>query len=396
MAIELTIASGMSIADIQKAQHAGMSAVRTDHVGNNRGYNDAIAAAGIPMQGVDHTIVAQFPGDAGDNNYLPGSIVTHNRTKPLDINRVGGLTMQTTATDPATGERVYLDQLHTRSLRAAFPDTPIVTNTEYISAAENISSEVIRLALATAPELFGRVVESDGTIRKPAFGSFAGLAQSYGILQLNDDPHTSRGVLVPNEVSIVLGFVVEALRRGDDTQLHLSGPDFAGYSQEPDFQARLNRLYETVRQQASFGQQLPETLHVKIIPAAAARFVAPLGQEEPLRQIFEILAQSAALEDEKRAFFAAHPGRSAESVQFLAETKSRQYEINLALGQLAVQADYLFIGPRDAPFPSQYDVLEAGGLYVAEANMRLTMHELDVLFRRLERAREQALNGQAT
>lgn len=203
MALELTIESNISIADIADAQAAGMSVVRTHHAGNNRGYNLQVAEAGIPMQSVDHTIVAQQPGDAGDNNYFPGSIVTTGSVAPLDIDRTGALTMQTQATDPITGERVYLDQLHTRNLRTAFPGSTVMTNTEYIRAAEQISGEVISIALAEVPALFTRVVESDGRVRRTATGSFAYLAHSYGILQMQDDPHSSRGVLLPNEVDIV-------------------------------------------------------------------------------------------------------------------------------------------------------------------------------------------------
>ena len=394
MSIALSIESNMSLADIQAARQDGLSVVRTHHEGNNRAYNLAIAAAGIAMQGVDHTIVAQLPGEHGDNNYLPGSIVTHNGVTPLDVDRTGALTMQTTATDPRTGQRMYLDQLHANALRAAFPDTAIITNTEYIRAAESISREVIGIALAEVPQLFVRATESDGTIRRAQHGNLAHLAVSYGILQLSDDPHLDRGVLIPNAVDIVLGFVVEALRHGGDTQLHLSGPDFCHYAKDPGLQATLNQLYTALRSCASFGMRLPEELNVKIIPATAARFVAPLGREDSLRQIFTLLEQDSALDGERRTYFSTHRGRNEESERFVAQNHTKQLELHQALGDAALAAADLFIGPRDAPFVSQYDVLQSGGLYIPPENLHLSMHELDILHRRLTRAREAAIRRQ--
>ena len=151
--IELSIETEMSLQDIQAAHQHGQSVVRTAHVGNHRGYNLAVASMGIPMQLVDHTIVAQQPdeGRGRDLNYLPGSIVTAEGVSPLAISHAGGLALQTKAIHHVTGQEVFLDQLHTQELRAAFPGTPIVTNTEYVRQAEAISAEVARIALQASP-----------------------------------------------------------------------------------------------------------------------------------------------------------------------------------------------------------------------------------------------------
>src|SRR5258708_6639505 len=90
MAIEIIQASEVSLADLQLAHQAGVSVVRTAHIGSQRPYNQAIADAGLPMQLVDHAIVAQQPGDHGDNNYLPGSIVTAAAVTPLKLDGPAG------------------------------------------------------------------------------------------------------------------------------------------------------------------------------------------------------------------------------------------------------------------------------------------------------------------
>ena len=378
----------MSLQDIQAAHQHGQSVVRTAHVGNHRGYNLAVAAMGVPMQLVDHTIVAQQPdeGRGRDLNYLPGSIVTAEGVSPLVISHAGGLALQTRAIHHATGEEVFLDQLHTQELRAAFPGTPIVTNTEYVRQAEAISAEVARIALQASPELFKRAVESDGTVRRATFGSLAHLAPSYGILQLNDDPHNDRGLLLPNEVDIIIGFVVEALRYGGDTQLHLSGPDFCNYSKDRDFQACLNKLYHAVRQQASFGTQLPETLRVKIIPATEARFVTALGHGATLHAIFDTLDEEQALAERRREFFAGHPDREASDA-FIAANRETTSALHARLGELARATPELFLGPQDAPYTSQHDVIAAGGIDMPEENTHLTMHELKLVHSKLAKSK---------
>lgn len=384
--IELSIETELSLQDIQAAHQSGQSVVRTAHIGNHRGYNLAVAAMDIPMQLVDHTIVAQRPGERGDGNYLPGSIVTSEGITPLTVSRIGGLALQTTVTDHK-GEQIFLDQFHTRQLQQAFPDnTRITTNTEYIRAAEAISGEVARIALETSPELFRRAVESDGTVRKATFGSLAHLARIHGILQLNDDPHVGRGLLLPNEVDIIIGFVVEALSCGGDTQLHLSGPDFCNYSKDRDFQARLNKLYTAVRSQASFGAKLPETLHVKIIPATEARFVAALGRGAVLHEIFDTLRDEQALIEEKRTFFTTKPDHAA-SAAFIDASRQVANSLHARLGALAQSAPELFMGPQDAPYTSQYDILAAGGIDMPDENARLTMRELRLVHGKLTKAK---------
>ncbi len=378
--------------------------MRTAHVGNQRPYNLAVAEAGLPMQLVDHTIVAQQPGEPGDNNYLPGSIVTAEAVTPLElVGPPGRLTSKTRAAEPETGQAVYLDQLHITSLRQAFPANPSIrTNTEYIRNAEVISGEVIKIALDTFPQLFTRVVQSDGTVSKVPYGHAVRYYPHYGILQLNDDPRTDRGILVPNEVDIVLGFVVEALTKGGDTQYHLSGPDFYQYIKDHKLQQTLNLLYAEVRREASFGSKLPETLNVRVVPAAEARFASARGNGDSLHKIFGLLREESSIRYSQsvhhKSLQQLEHGPSADAIQaklliesFIAENQREQNYVVKQLGRAALEASELFVGPREAPFTSQYDVLASNGLDMPPENLTFSTHQLHVIHHRLQGLRKKAM-----
>jgi hypothetical protein len=398
--IEIPLEPNVSIADLQEAQSAGFSVMRSAHVGNARGYNLALAQAGIDMLLVDHTVVIQTPEDNeqlpkgvyGDRNYLPGSRVTREGIEPLAVNTLGGLSLKTQVTCPDTGRpNIPLVDFHTAKLQEAFPNTSIQTNTEYIRTEEAIAQTIIDVALATQPELFRRAVESDGTVRVAENGaSFAHLAKSYGILQLNDDPSTERGVLIPNDVDIAINFVIEALRSQRDTQYHISGPDMKHYTRSDEFQKRLTKLYQDIRSQTDFGNQLPEELTVKLVLGDEARFVTTSNRAGIVGAIFEALEARSTIAQEKRIFMQSTKGGkpSAEEMKFLQDANRRSKDIDTELKQLVGDADELFTGPKEAPFISQHDVVAEGGLFVPEQNIQLTMTELELVTRQLQKRRD--------
>ena len=381
MSININLEPNLSLQDVVTAQQEGYSVMRSAHVGNLRGYNLAVASLGIPVLLVDHNVVAQYPDDFGDRNYLPGSIVRRDSITPLPVNRLGGLAMQTTTQD---GQ--YLDQLHIASLQQAFANTSFFTNTSYVRSQESISGEIAKIALTTMPELFKRVVESDGSIQQAteAKRNYAFLADSYGILQLNDDPRQERGLLLPNEVDILNNFVVEALRSGRSRQLHLSGPDMKDYAMTTNLRDILNRLYKEVLELASFRRSLPEDIQVDLIPAAEARFASSRSQTRQLYTIFDYLSYEDRVKEEKSAFFQS-PNRQddAQRDEFLAQIKTKEALVIDGLNLAVAEAKELFNGPRQAPFTSQYDVINEGGLVMPGQNTHLSLENLRKLTKRL-------------
>lgn len=385
MSLEIQLEPNVSIEDLQQAQQEGFSVLRSAHIGNARGYNLALAEAGLPMMLVDHTIVAQTPDDSGDRNYLPGSIVRESGIEPLPV-EVGGLALRTEIRKPEMQETQFIDEFHVANLQQAFPDTNIVTNTEYLRNEETISQETIAVAAALTPELFRRLVEADGTMRETD-SSFAGLLDTYGTLQLNDDPRRERGVLLPNEVDMLIDFLVEALRSERDTQFHLSGPDMANYTKSAVLQQQLQRLYEGVRQRTSFGKTLPEALTVKLVPAAHARYVTSPDNAEVMEALFSSLQEKSVIQEEKSRFFATDAAKDPDQRQaFLDRMGEQQLAIMQDIGSLALELGGIFAGPREAPFFSQYDVLEKG-IATADANKTWTMAELDALTKQITKMR---------
>lgn len=382
MSINIELEDNMSLQAVADMQAEGFSVLRSAHVGNARGYNLAVASLGIPMLLVDHNVASQSPEEYGDRNYLPGSIVTRERLTPLPLRQAGGLALQTEIEGGP-----YVDQLHTDTLRAAFPDTPVTTNTDYVRSEESVAGEIVALALAEQPGLFGRVVESDGKVRK-APDSFANLAPHYGILQLKDDPRTERGLLIPNEVNILINFVIEALQSERATQYHLSGPDMQRYIKNGQLRETLDRLYAAVQQQTSFGPTLPEDLDVKLVPANEARFVSTRDRTSVIYSLFDWLSYEQRVSEERRDFFTSKAAEDEEArAAFLETIGEKTSLISQNLGAAVMNAGEVFVAPQAAPYVSQHDVVEKGLLMPAQ-NVHLPLRELRKIGKRLDKIRE--------
>lgn len=362
MSIIIEQSPNLSLQDIVAEHQQGTSVLRSAHVGNARGYNLALAELGIPFLLVDHTVVASQPGQPGDKNYLPGSIVTREGIQPLTACELGGLSLRTTAECPETGTVRFIDEIHTDTLRQAFPETLFVTNTEYVRAEEILANEIVRVAAATIPQLFTRQVTAEGCVITAEEGrDFATQAISDGVLQLSDNPRTDEGVLLPNEVDVVLNFVIEALHSDKDKQIHLGGPDMPGYVKKADFQENISRLYSELLKRPFFRSRLPETLTVQLVPTHYAEFVTTSDRRALV---------TAALDS-------FQPG----------ENPARQASCAAALEN----APELLIDVRSAPYTSQYDLLAEGGLWMPEANTTLTMAQLRTLAKSLRKIKGQQL-----
>lgn len=380
MNIEIQPEPNVSIADLQTLQRQGFSVLRSAHVGNMRGYNLTLADAGIPFMLVDHNIVTDNPNNGGDRNYLPGAVVTKETLRPLPVSQLGGLSLKTTVEDE------FVDTFHIRHMREAFPDTEIVTNTDYVRAEEAVSSLIVNTALATQPESFTRVVEADGTIRKAEEGSsFANLAPTYGILQLNDDPRTERGIMIPNDVDMLIGFVIEALRTQRPEQYHLSGPDMKQYTKDLNCRQRINSLFNDVRQRTPLGDLLPDQLVVKLVPTDEARFVTTSGRAPALQALFDLLAEKDILRARKGDFMRTNPPE-LERDAYVSASRQQEAALRQEIGEIAGELDELFVPPREAPFVSQYDAIETG-LFMPSENSTLPMSALAALTKQLRKMR---------
>jgi hypothetical protein len=362
MSIIIEQSPNLSLQDIVAEHQRGTSVLRSAHVGNARGYNLALAELGIPFLLVDHTIVASQPGQLGDKNYLPGSIVTREAIQPLAACELGGLSLRTTAECPETGSTRYIDEIHTDTLAQAFPETSFVTNTEYVRTEELVANEVIRVAATTMPHLFTRqVTAEDHLITAEEDHNFAAQALSDSVLQLSDNPRVDKGVILPNEVDIVLNFVIEALKSDNDKQIHLGGPDMPGYVKKAEFQENISRLYSELLKRPFFRSRLPEILIVQLVPTHYAEFVTTGNRRALVTAVLDSFQPGE------------NPTRQANCAAALENTPE------------------LLIDVRSAPYTSQYDLLAENGLWMPEVNTTLTMAQLRTLAKSLRKIKGQQI-----
>jgi len=375
--ISLQITDTESLSSLAERQQQGFSVMRSAHIGNARAYNLAFANAGVSMLLVDHNVTGV------DKNYCPESIIKDGKRWP--IAELGQLSFRALVTEGSN--KRYVDEFHSEGLRTAFPDTSIETNTSYLRRNESLVGEITRCAVASMPELFQRFVETDeaATSKDPITASR--LAEQGKIIQLADDPRYERGALLPNEVDILANFVIELIASGRSEQYHVSGPDMVKYMTRPKSKDDprtplqiINTLYSELCLRSPLGLQFPDALTVKLIPGSAAKFATTTKRSDNLDNLLAAIADTKdeliTLNKARGAFFKTKESKDKMARQsFIAASNNTREQIASAFRQVADQCEDLFVDATSAPFMSQYDVIDEGGLYVPEAVHVATMAE---------------------
>jgi len=247
-----------------------------------------------------------------------------------------------------------------------------------------VAADIIAVALQSRPDLFTRVVERDGTIRQDS--KAARLIPAYGILQLNDYPRTEAGVLIPNEVDIVINFAIEALESGRDRQVHLSGPDMHHYIKDGRMQTALDELYTTVRSRTSLGGRLPSVLQVSLVPSSSACFVTTTQRSDILQKVFDVVKARDSHARQKQVFFGTDAAKDKQARRlFLERTKQQNHELAQELYAAVGTAAEVLVEPKHAPFLSQYDVLLEGGVAMPSENLEYSMAKLAAIGKQLRK-----------
>ncbi len=371
--LSIAIDDSISLEELQAKQAEGFSVLRSAHVGNFMPYNSTIADMGIPMLLVDHTITGV------DSTYVPEAFIAGGNIDTVAA--VGTLVSRTVIEH--TGE--FLDDAHVSRTRNIFPETAMSTYTEYLRDNEQIAGEIITIAGQEFPELFKRRLLPDGSVesfRRESFGNFAEDLADVGILQLADDPRTTKeGILIPNEVNIVANFVIEALKTQQEKQYHLSGPAMVEYITNKDKRRLLPAIYQTVVERASFSSVLPPRVDVSLVPSANAIFATRPSESSNLEAIIEAVLHHqvdlAGIAAERKVFFTdpsiTKDEKRSESITFDERVKalSKVLGCNIA----AFGAAELFRSVTNGQV-TQYDIPQAGGLFIALENRTLPMSEL--------------------
>ncbi len=385
--LNVTINPDISIQDLVQRQAEGFSVLRSAHVGNLQPYNMTLASLGIPILSVDHTITGV------DKNYFPELIFTRDTsTLAAYTGRLVCKTMTLNENRVETGQ--YLDEVQINAAREILGTEQIFTNTQYIRDNESIAGDIIGITMRACPQLYQRVVDPAGYVQK---GSFEKLIQGFGIMQLADDPRAEEpGLLVPNEVDILINFIVEALNSGRATQYHLSGPDMVQYLKSEQPRQFLSELYQRVLAEAPFANKMPKNLDVQLVPTATAKFATTM-QKAPIMTDLSTAIEARQTElsnaqRDRKQFFAS-PESKDQNVrdQALKDFKARETQYDQAIGELAAELPELFFEPRTPTFVTQYDVKAEGGLFVAPINLSFTMRQLAETMKFVAQQRQKAM-----
>lgn len=384
--LEILPEDSLSIDGLVSLRERGYSVLRSAHVGNLSPYNMALAAAGIPILSVDHTVTGI------DKNYRPELVVTQKESTaiaPLGKlacrARVSGLP----AGIDAYGNRApqYADQLHLEAARGAIASADVFTNTEYMRRNEATAGEVVRRVMAESPELFERVVLADGSTVKRIGAVSLGLTRQ--VLQLSDDPRAEReAILMPNALTILTNFIIESLESERSVQYHLSGPDMVRYIDR--LRPEMEGLYARLKQTASFGRKLPDTLTVRLVPTVSARFATTSERAERLDALVETLlaaqTELEAIDARKRAFFSSGtPPDKGDKACFVAETNAQRASAEAEVADKLVRIPEVLADPGGNGCVTQYDVMSEGGLYVSPVNRTMSMRQLTEISDRLRK-----------
>jgi hypothetical protein len=366
----------VSLSDLSRLRAGGVSVMRSAHVGNASQYNLAMAATGIPMLLVDHTITGV------DRNYFPEYLNTQQANRL--VAKAGQLSCRALVESvPAPfedlGDSIYVDELHVAGLRRAIPGADVFTNTDYLRRNEQVAVEIIQLAGNKFPELFSRVVLRDGTVdRRP---DAADSLTRLGVLQLSDDPRAAAArVLVPNEVDIITNFVIEAVTSGEAVQYHVSGPDMIRYALENKdcIYPTLQRLYAAVREGVSYRSQLPPQLQVRLVPGTEARYVTTHARRQSMDDLLFSVTRAAAeadsLNNSKKQFFQSVEAKdSAKRSAYLVTANGKRRQIDGEVAERLRAIPELQTPPRAPGYLTQYDALLEGGVYVPTITKETSM-----------------------
>lgn len=366
----------ISLNELIEKKDEGLSVVRSAHVGNSRMYNLVLAEAGVDMLLVDHNQTAR------DRNYLPHLVIVNDEIENLTDSQ-NTLSLRTRS-ERTQDEGRFLDEIHTSSLGQAFFDTNVFTNTEYLRSNETIVAEIVNICSLRMPNLFNRLVLPDGTTDKRPGAS--DLVRTSGILQLTDNPRSETlAVMMPNELDIICGFVIEAINTGTDTQYHVSGPDMINYIK--GIMPNLQKIYGLFSS-ASFANKLPKKLSVELVPGTPLGLATTKNNFARLKPLTDYIEEMEDFEEEsnkkRRAVFEGRKPSKNETKDLLDSIKSDRDRIQSMINEAASQSSELLSDLDSTTYTTQYDSLEHGGLFVPKITRELSIKKLAKIMRALK------------
>ena len=359
----IELISNISLAQIMELVAAGVSVAKTPHVGNVYLANLVVAQLGIPLRLVDtnlggrdelfhpHRIIA---GGAHEEIADPNVFSTHARVMQQPLLFADRFVL---------GSRVL--DAHVQALRDAVPGVKCETWGEYVRRNEKIARAVLKALGHSWNHQWERFVSTSGVPEKRVSGFYPG-AHVFGLDSLEE------GWVIPNIVAILVDQVIEARLTGQCDIYHLSGPQMVTYINS--YGADLSRMYDQVRAALS-SWNLPETLTLKLVPAADLRLAVPIQHRAALDELVNAHLEIPQREHER-----------ARVIKAACNTVERQSLISAAHPERALDKQRLknavancpgvFNDPKDKASITQYDLLSGVELYVHPWMLEATVGEV--------------------
>lgn len=380
MPFPVIVRTDLSLHDLYLIHRSGGSVMKTPHVGNVYPCNLGIANIGIPMVFYDRTF-----GDR-DRNFHPHGVIRGGHFEKLSEDHVlttHAISNCVSALAPEWFSKgTSMKHGHMQALRAAIPNMEGDVYTNILASRAKDLLPILEGAFQAMPRLWNRYVHEDGLVREATYRSWNQLLSS-GILGVT---HSNYGALIPNTLNILLLTILEAKEKRVADVFHLSGPDMIVYIKRLDLE--LHCLYDAIRCTLS-EWNLPETLSFHIVPTVDMRFVVVQTRKPALDHLIDTYltyTQNNRLYGERMRDVSV-----SEREQVKTEVTHLRYAERERLIRAVHECPDVLYSIYDQNAPSQYDVLDAGGLYVHPWAIHAPMHELASAMRQFERLAEVSL-----
>ncbi len=273
----------VSLRALQALHSSGHFVARSSHIGNHYLSNLLLWTVGLPALLFDRNLFQR------DVNYHPGHHIIGGKITPLNATK--GLV--------PFGRDVC--QVHLAPLRSLFAGL-CPTEAEYFSAHADVVQKVFALMAKHMPHVFDRYLCACGEVYKllmsgnnyvadcPACGRtllpYDSVAESAFNLVLgianaeNGGGGAQTGVLWSLPLHLVLESILNVLDSGKNVVYQLSGPDMIRYTRNGAWLSEVRWVWAVLQKQApAYGLDLPEEIHVHVVPTAEMRFGYIQGHE---------------------------------------------------------------------------------------------------------------------
>lgn len=357
----------LTLVQILSLYQSGVPVVRTPHVGNMSDGNLTVAGLGLPLVVLDHNTLDR------DDIYHPAHLVRDATDTPLSIKTPGKITRYALT---FTGDSLLA--LHMLALRKVFQrNENIHTFADSLQSHDNIGliADIVAVAIREFPDLFKRQLDSSGIAKPIPPHQLHRVFSDSGIYPINGD---RQGVMIPNELTIILDALLSALDSGNSLLIELTGRQMYDYV-DSGYAQKLATIYARLRSKLP---SLPSDVTLALVPTAAARATIGLRYSSEMNEVFT--AYEALVRGEK--FVNAFKG------MLISQSKDKQAMIALLSDPAktmqkkakdrfknSVKALPQIFSPFYHQRVTQHDL--ESGFHICEVALTMTMKELSLMMK---------------